>query len=214
MRTAMETRGALPQHVFWIEMLMRAGVLSAEEGLRAEAEGPRLTVPLQAQMDARSLLGERGIEGPFVALAPWNAQAHFRWPEERWVEAAASVDLKNVVILGGRDKNEVAHAARMVEALRARGVNATSFAGLWGLDRDAALFERASLVLAVDSGPAHVARAVGARTSSCSDPAPRRSGRRPEPWAFSGPRAATAAVSRAASCLAASVSRTSTSRGS
>jgi ADP-heptose:LPS heptosyltransferase len=115
--------------------------------------------------DVRALLRERGLEPPTVVFAPWNGQAHFRWPEERWGELGRKLLeaglAKSIAIVGGRARDEVDHAARVAAAV---GERATSFAGAFGLDRWAALLAESALVVAVDSGPAHVARAVGAKT--------------------------------------------------
>jgi len=176
MLTATEAResGARPQHELWGELLVRAGIATAYDVTRAGP--PRLVVPEKAARDASALLGEREVPERFVALAPWNAQPHYRWPEERWVEFAKRLSIAAaspreagggsgwgagppVVIVGGHARDEVEHAARIAKA-----TGAVSFAGQLPLDRTAALLARAALVVAVDSGPAHVARAVGATT--------------------------------------------------
>jgi len=69
--------------------------------------------------------------------------------------------VRSVAIVGGADRDDRAHASRLAAAI---GPRAVSIAGLYGISRDAAILERAALVLALDSGPAHIARAVGAPT--------------------------------------------------
>src|SRR5581483_3118297 len=88
MLTAAEAlaRRARPQHELWGELLWLARIVEDEHV--ANAGPPRLHVPEAAVRDAAALLAEREIVGPFVALAPWNAQRHYRWPEERWSELA------------------------------------------------------------------------------------------------------------------------------
>jgi ADP-heptose:LPS heptosyltransferase len=158
MLTATEAResGARAQHELWGELLVRAGIASADDVTRAGA--PRLVVPEKAARDAAALLVERDVPERFVVLAPWNAQPHYRWPEERWVSLASALSLPKVIV-GGHARDEVEHAARI-----AKTTGAVSFAGQLPLDRTAALLARAALVVALDSGPAHVARAVGAPT--------------------------------------------------
>ncbi|MBI3723400.1 glycosyltransferase family 9 protein [bacterium] len=171
MLTASEafSRGARPQHEFWGDLLARAGLCTQEDVRRAGP--PRLRVGERERADVRALLRERGLEPPLLALAPWNAQAHFRWPEERWAPLARSLVeaglARSVAVVGGRTADEVAHASRIVAEI---GERATSFAGAFGLDRWAALLAEAALVVAVDSGPAHVARAVYAPTLALFGP--------------------------------------------
>jgi ADP-heptose:LPS heptosyltransferase len=156
-------RGARPEHEFWLELLVRAGLATQEAKERAGP--PRLAVSEAARRDAVELLSERGIETPLVVLAPWNAQSHFRWSEERWVELGRTLLerglARSVAVMGGAAKDETAHASRIAAAIGAR---ASSIAGLFGIERDLAVFERAALAVALDSGPAHLARAVGTPT--------------------------------------------------
>ncbi len=160
MLTASEAlaRRAKPQHELWTELLWLARLIEDAELARAGA--PRLSVPEAAARDAAALLAEREIGDRFVAVAPWNAQGHYRWPEESWVSLVQHLNPIPVVIVGGHASDEVAYAARL--AARAR---AHAFAGQLSLDRTAALLAKAAAVVAVDSGPAHIARAVGAPTA-------------------------------------------------
>jgi heptosyltransferase-1 len=123
----------------------------------ARAGPPRLVPGEAATRDALALLRERELD-EFVAIAPWNDQPHYRWPEERWVALLKKLG-RPAAIVGGHSAEESAHARRIAAAS-----GASSFAGLLSLDRAAALLARARVVVAVDSGPAHVARAVSAPT--------------------------------------------------
>lgn len=156
-------RGARPQHEVWARLLVGAGLATEADVARAGA--PRLLVPEAARSDARELLPERGVDEPFAVLAPWNEQPHFRWPEERWVALGKALlergSARSVVVAGGSDPRERAHASRVAAAI---GPRAASLAGLFGISRDAAILERAALVVSVDSAVGHLARAVGART--------------------------------------------------
>ncbi len=158
MLTAEEARArrARPQHELWADLLWRARLVDDDEATR-RVEPPRLVPGEAAARDALALLRERDL-GDFVAIAPWNDQPHYRWPEERWVVLVKKLG-RPAVIVGGHSPEECAHAHRIAVAS-----GAISFAGLLSLDRAAALLARARVVVAVDSGPAHVARAVSAPT--------------------------------------------------
>jgi ADP-heptose:LPS heptosyltransferase len=165
MLTATEAyaRNARPQHTVWGELLVRAGI--TDDARVTEAGAPRLVLDPAHERDVRALLGERGIEAPYTVFHPWNAQAHYRWAEASWVALGRALVeaglVRSVVVDGGTGKDEVAHAVRVARAI---GVHATSFAGTFGIDRGAALLAHAGLVVAVDSGPSHLARAVSAPT--------------------------------------------------
>lgn len=152
-----EARRARPQHELWGELLWLARIVEDQDVARAGA--PRLQVPERAAADALALLAEREVGERFVAIAPWNEQAHYRWPEARWASLIQHLTPLPVVIVGGHSRSETAHAARLAAAGHAH-----DFTGQLSLDRTAALLARASVVVAVDSGPAHVARAVNAPT--------------------------------------------------
>src|SRR5581483_11551919 len=102
---------------------------------------------------------------PFVVFAPWNAQAHYRWLEEHWIQLGrALLDrglAASVVLVGGHDKREREHATRIVGAC---GRGAISLVGAFGLGRDVAILEQSKRVVSLDTGSAHLARAVGAPT--------------------------------------------------
>ncbi len=152
-----EARRARPQHELWGELLWLARLVEDADVQRAGA--PRLRVPELAASDVSALLAEREIAGDFAVLAPWNEQAHYRWPLESWEQLARRLTPLPVLLVGGHGAAEVAHNKRLAALARAH-----DFTGLLPLDRTAALLARASVVVAIDSGPAHIARAVGAKT--------------------------------------------------
>jgi ADP-heptose:LPS heptosyltransferase len=158
MLTAEEARErrARPQHELWADLLWRARLVDDDEATRRIGP-PRLVPGEEAARDALALLRERDLED-IVAIAPWNDQAHYRWPEERWVALVKRLG-RPAVIVGGHSPAECGHAKRIAGAS-----GAVSFAGLLSLDRTAAMLARARVVVAVDSGPAHIARAVSAPT--------------------------------------------------
>jgi ADP-heptose:LPS heptosyltransferase len=117
---------------------------------------------------ARALV-EIGAEAahPLVLLQPCSRDARLfarrtaprEWPAERFAELAAAL-----AELGAR---VLVHADRLAERLRARRIRARSGGAATVLPRLplralAALCARADLVVSVDTGPLHVANAVGA----------------------------------------------------
>lgn len=133
-----------------------------------------------AAADARSVLaltsGERerakarlaalgfGAGRALLVLAPGGKLESKRWPQERFVELARRwCGLGGAtLVLGSNAEKERAQA--LVRALRSDGGAAASVAGVTSVRDSAALLEHAAACVANDSGPAHLAAAVGAPT--------------------------------------------------
>jgi ADP-heptose:LPS heptosyltransferase len=111
---------------------------------------------------ADALLAARGIDGPFSILHPsrgLSAQRE-RWPAAGFIELGRGLRARDglPLLISG-----TAAETTLVETI-ARGADAISIAGATAIGTFAALAERARYVVAMDSGPMHVAAAVGAPT--------------------------------------------------
>ncbi len=100
------------------------------------------------------------LRRPYVVVHPGASAASRRWPAERFGQAAeaiaASTDCQ-VVFTGGHDE-----AALVAEARAAMHTPGLSLAGQLALGELAALIAGAQVTLCNNSGPAHIAAAVGA----------------------------------------------------
>ncbi|MGH7706512.1 MAG: glycosyltransferase family 9 protein [Vulcanimicrobiaceae bacterium] len=111
---------------------------------------------------AATALASAGVAGPFAILHPTRGiTAHReRWPIARFVELgrglANQLDAR-LVVSGSADDAAIADAI-------AGGAGGVSLAGRTSVAAFAALAERARCVVAMDSGPMHLAAAVGAPT--------------------------------------------------
>jgi len=120
---------------------------------------PRVVVTEADRAEARAALA--GIEGPFAILHPGATDARRRWPThsfalvgDRLAEAGAAV-----VIVGTSGERGLVDDVEASMTRPARGlVGHVSVGGLAGL------LEGASVVVANDSGPVHLAAAVGTAT--------------------------------------------------
>jgi ADP-heptose:LPS heptosyltransferase len=122
---------------------------------------PELFVPPERLSAARELLAAAGVRAPErVAVIVPGA----RWPNKRWSPASfaavaaglRAAEALEPVIAGDASDQEAA------EAVRALTPGAPpSLAGRTGLMELAALLKVARVVIANDSGPAHLAAAVG-----------------------------------------------------
>jgi len=120
--------------------------------------------PLRAdeRAEAERLLSERGIVEPFVLLHPTRAIASTR---RRWPVAGPLALARGLREATGHPLvvSGTAADAEIAERI-ARDSGSVSLAGKTSLGVFGALAERARAVVAMDSGPMHVAAAVGAPT--------------------------------------------------
>jgi lipopolysaccharide heptosyltransferase II len=119
-----------------------------------------LRVPPEASAAMRARLGEAGIapEGPWAVMHPGASAESRRWPAEAFAEAARVLwdeDGVRVVITG--DDSERGLASRIA------GMNpgTVTLAGELSIPELAALIELSPLLVAGNTGPVHLAAAVG-----------------------------------------------------
>lgn len=104
-----------------------------------------------------------GVSGTMIALHAGASCPSKRWPKERFAEAALEI-LRGCpeayfVIVGGEAEKELGEYLQ--KTITRRVIDLTAKLSLKEL---AAVLARASLVISNDSGPVHIAAAVGART--------------------------------------------------
>ena len=125
--------------------------------LGISAPGP-LKVSLSAQAVALAADALQGVEKPAVAIAPGARWATKRWPAERFAAVAdgLAADGFRIVLCGGPGDRDAFAAFRA--AARAPVAADLSFLPI---DALAAAIARVQLLVACDSGPVHLATAVG-----------------------------------------------------
>jgi lipopolysaccharide heptosyltransferase II len=133
--------------------------LVAAVGCAAADERLSLRVPAAARAHVTRLLGARGLDPrPWVLLHPGATAPSRRYPPEQFAEAARALAQATgcAVVVSGREGEQA-----MRETMDAMtGIDAHAIAGL-PLGEFAALVEAAPLLVTNNSGPAHVAAAVG-----------------------------------------------------
>ncbi len=123
----------------------------------------RAGVPASAAADLGWLArGGPHVGAPYALLVPGTSSAHGgakRWPPERFVALASEVARRGLtpVVVGG--SGEVAQAAAIQEAVP----GTISFAGRTSLQDLAGLAARAAYAVGGDTGPVHLAAAMGCR---------------------------------------------------
>jgi ADP-heptose:LPS heptosyltransferase len=127
-------------------------------GADGPAEYPRLAA-LDAERDAAAALLPGG--GPWVALHAGATDRRRRWPAERFAAVADALTTAGArpVLVGAASEAEVSDAV-----VAAAGRPLTDLTGRTDRGTLAAVLERCAVVVANDSGPLHLARAVGSAT--------------------------------------------------
>jgi lipopolysaccharide heptosyltransferase II len=129
-------------------------------GCRTSDERLSLRVPQEVRRRADAALARLGVDRsrPWVAVHPGASAASRRYPPERFAEAARLLaDHGLPVVFTGADRER-----ELVEAVRAAmGAPSRSLAGELDLAGLAAVIARAAVLVTNNTGPAHVAAAVG-----------------------------------------------------
>jgi len=110
----------------------------------------------------RRALRAAGIDGDYVALAPFTTRPQKHWLDDRWAECTRRLAAERgvrVVVLGGPGDRD--HAAALVAQA---GPVAVSLAGGTSLGEAAAVIRGARLLVGVDTGLTHLGLAMGTPT--------------------------------------------------
>ncbi len=127
----------------------------------------RLTIPDSARAAARAMAAQLAVDAaaldrPWLAVHAPGGRLVKQWPVERFVEAASALARRmnaTVVLTGGPDDGEI--VTRMTASLTAAGIATIPFHGTADLVLLAALLGQCRMLLTGDTGPMHVAAAVG-----------------------------------------------------
>ncbi len=146
-------------YVLWQNERLRLLEVVGMAGAQTLELEPRL--PLLPR-DVDELLGRLALlPQPFVVLSPGATDPRRRWPVERFAAVGDALAAAGAAVVVQGDNQERGLSAGVVAAMRQPALDAAGMLSLGGL---AALLSRATLVVANDSGPLHLAQAVGAAT--------------------------------------------------
>ena len=153
------------QHVIRTDLSRHAVHVCAEIaeslGLAVPDRDPEVFASPAADAEVQAMLAAAGLprEG-LVVINPYSRWRSKEWLPERYgelVRRLTSIRGLRLVLSGGRDRG--ADAARLLARLPVQGV--TSFVGRLTLDQAICLYRRARLMITGDSGPMHIAAALG-----------------------------------------------------
>ncbi len=157
-----------PEHVVWQSLRLIepwTGELPASKIVY------RFPVDPVSEGYVNGYLQEWGIapDQPIICIHPGTGTWVKHWLEERWADAADTLadQLEAAVVFTGGD-HELALVRRIASQMHRR---ACIMAGDTRIGQLAAVFKRAKVVLGPDSGPLHLAAAVGTPTVSLFGPA-------------------------------------------
>ena len=146
-------------YVYFQSEILRYLEIASLVGARTPDPEPRLRVTDEDLAEARGVLPE--AEGSLVALHPGAGDARRRWPPEKFVavgdvlaEAGARVAVVGV-------EEDQALISGIVDAMDCEAFDLCGRLSLGGL---AGLLNRCAVVVSNDSGPLHLAGAVGTAT--------------------------------------------------
>ncbi|MFC4148843.1 glycosyltransferase family 9 protein [Micromonospora mangrovi] len=147
------------RYVYYQHEVIRYLEAVALVGAAATTITPRLDPTDADRAEARAVLGP--AERPRVALHPGATDSRRRWPAERFgaVARALADDGYEVLVTGTPVEQEVVD-----EVVAAAGVPVRPQVGTLSLGALAACYADCALVVSNDSGPLHLAGAVGAPT--------------------------------------------------
>lgn len=146
-------------YVYFQQEVLRYLEVVALVGASASLLEPRLTVTPRDIAESLRVVPE--TDGPLVVLHPGATDPGRRWPARKFaaVGDALSAHGAQVAVIGTPDEQEVVDA--VMSAMR---TGALDLCGRLSLNGLTGLLARASVVIANDSGPLHLAAAVGAAT--------------------------------------------------
>jgi lipopolysaccharide heptosyltransferase II len=136
-----------------LDLVASVGAATADERLAVE-------VPAGARDEAATLLHGLGVETgrPWAAVHPGASAPSRRYPPELWAAVCRGLAENGVQVVLTGDAAEVTLAG---DVLRAADLEGHSLAGRLGLGTLAALLDAAPVLVAGNTGPVHLAAAVG-----------------------------------------------------
>ncbi len=148
-----------------IHVLDAIGSFCEPLGLRQDEVIWNLPVPDAAREWARAQWPDDGT--PTLVVSPCSSHVRRNWRSERYAAVADHAASRGwrIVLCGGRSQLERDTTDAILSAMRASalGSNVLDLVGKDTLKQLPALLERADLVMTPDSGPMHIANAMGTK---------------------------------------------------
>jgi ADP-heptose:LPS heptosyltransferase len=137
-------------------------VLALVEFLGVERQGLQTEFPLWEEDCQQAEILLEGLQPPLIGLHPAARDLTRRWPAERFAKTAKQIQAERggtLVCIGDSETRPTAEGV-----LHAAGGPARNLAGVTSLGALGAVIKRLSILITNDSGPAHIAYALGTPT--------------------------------------------------
>jgi heptosyltransferase-2 len=150
------------QRFYYLELLKRAKLIDdySSEGFAMLSGAPA------AAEEGRKHFLECDVTGPVIGVSPGAAYGGAkRWLAERFAEAALQIAKErnaSIAIFGSKAESSICES--VFRRIEAAGVRCVNFAGATALEEFIELAAACELYLTNDSGPMHVASALGVPT--------------------------------------------------
>lgn len=131
------------------------------EPLGVDVSGPaeaRMPIQPAAAAAVEGMIGKRARPAVVIPGARWDTK---RWSAEGFAEVMVRLQGAGETVVLAGSPDEAALCGRIAEMAKAKGVEVMNLAGRTSLAEMVALLARARLVVGNDSGPLHVAVALG-----------------------------------------------------
>lgn len=150
----------IPYIYFQPEILRHLEVVSLV-GAHIQQIEPHIAVTERDLQEARQVVDLHEDTAPLVVLHPGATSPRRRWPVEHFAAAGDALVAQgaHVVVTGSQDETQL--TAAVVQAMQKPGQN---LGGKLSLNAMLALLSRSRVVITNDSGPLHLAAAVGTST--------------------------------------------------
>ena len=137
------------------------GFLRFAEALGAPHEKPQWDIPLGDEDYAWADKHLNGVVQPIITVCPTTSKSERNWSDDRYIEVLNYLQKKwrcSVVLVGDSGQVSMRSSQRIASGLLKPCINLTATSNVKQL---AAVLSRSDIVIAPDTGPAHIANAVG-----------------------------------------------------
>jgi heptosyltransferase II len=163
-RIAIPRAGEIPRHqrFYYLELLKRAGII----GEYAISDAIRLSGATLAAREGKKRFASASVHGSVIGVSPGAAYGGAkRWLSERFADAAVEVARERdaaIAVFGSREELPICEVVR--ERVEDAGYRCLNFAGATSLPEFIELAAACDIFLTNDSGPMHIASALGVPT--------------------------------------------------
>ena len=150
---------------YYLNLIAELKSLLNREAQPARELNPHLTISLQRRTDARALLTNNGVAvtDTLVALCPGSINSRAkRWPAERFAQVADQLSEQSgvkILLVGSAEELPIS-----LEVKNRMRHNPVLLTGQTTLGAAAAVLSHVDLLITNDTGPAHIASALGRPT--------------------------------------------------